>query len=190
MGIDVDEKVMGRVLYLPMASAAGETAALRSQVVEVLGQRRAALVEEMAAAVRRAGLGPLLETGGVAVERRLDEAVGITLAAWERRRQLHVAELDALRAFGIAVAHAGIPLWRLLSAVQHAARAGWEYAVEQSLAVVEESPRPRLAARLVADLSVEMFDLTSRIQAQIAAGYGEVVQPRRPGPAPAQVPPG
>jgi len=179
MGIDVDEQVMGRVLYLPVGSAAGESAALRAQVVEVLRERRPALVEEMCAGVRRHGLGRLLETGGVALERRLDEAVRITLAAWERRRPLHSVELDALRAIGMAVAHAGIPLWRVLSAVQHAARAGWEYAVEQSLAVVEESPRPRLAARLVAELSVEMMELVGRIQAQIAAGYGDVVPPRR-----------
>src|SRR5260221_7109709 len=135
MGIEVDGQLMGRVLHLPVSSAAGETAALRAQVVEVLGQRRAELVEEMSAAVRRAGLAAVLEIGGVALERRLDDSAGIVLAAWELRRPLHVTELDALRALGIALGRSGMPLWRLLSAVQHAARAGWDYAAEQALAV-------------------------------------------------------
>ncbi|HXA28656.1 MAG TPA: hypothetical protein VN193_07890 [Candidatus Angelobacter sp.] len=180
MGIDVDDQIMGRVLFLPVASAAGETAALRGQVLEALRQRRTAVVEEMCAGVRREGLGPLLETGGVALERRLDDAVQVALSAWERRRPLRCAELDALRAVGSTVACAGIPLWRLLDAVQHAARAGWDYVVEQALAVVEDSPRPRLAARLVADLSVEMLELVGRMEGQIAAGYGEVVPAQRP----------
>jgi hypothetical protein len=180
MGIDADEQVMGRLLYLPVGSAAGETAALRRHAVDVLRQRRPTLVEQMSVAVRRSGLAPLLEIGGVAVERRLDEATRMVLAAWERRRPLRMEELDALRDLGTAVGRSGVPLWRLLNAVQCAAGAGWDYAVEQVLAVVEDGRRPHLAARLVAELSLETLELVGRIQAQIAAGHGEVAQAPRP----------
>jgi hypothetical protein len=179
MGIDADDQVMGRLLHLPLGSAAGDTAALRSEVVAVLRQRQVAVVEEMAAAVRRAGLAALLEVGDVAIERRLDQAVRITLDAWEHERPLNVLELEVLRQMGIAVARAGVPLWRLLTAVQQAARAGWAYAMEQAVAVVEGGRRPGMAARLVGELSLDLLELVGRMQAQIAAGYGEVSHSRR-----------
>ncbi len=179
MSIDADEQAMGRVLRLPVTSVPGETAALRAEVVEVLGRSYPALVEEMAAAVRRAGLASVLETGGVALERRLAEAARMVIRAWAERRRLRAEELDALGDLGGAVARAGIPLWRLLNGVQVAARAGWEHAVEQAVAVVEESRRPRLAARLVGELSLETMEVVGRIEARLAAGYGEVLPPRR-----------
>lgn len=179
MGIDADEQVMGRVLRLPATSVPGETVALRTEVVAVLRNRHTALVDEMCAGVRRAGLASVLETGGVALERRLAEAVRIVLGAWERGRPLHAEELDDLRDMGGAVARAGIPLWRLLNAVQTAARAGWEYAVGQAIAVVEEARRPRLAAHLVAELSLETMQVAGRIEAALALCYSDVMPPRR-----------
>jgi hypothetical protein len=179
MGIDVDDQTMGRLLYLPVGTVAGDTVALRREVIAVLRERRVAVVEEMSAAVRRAGLAALLELGHVAVERRLDAAVRTVLDAWEQDRPLRAGELEALRQLGLAVGRTGSPLWRLLSAVHHAARAGWDYAVAQALAVVEESGRPRLAARLVGELSVNALELATRAQAQLAAGYGEAAPLRR-----------
>ncbi|HZS14081.1 MAG TPA: hypothetical protein VFC09_05735 [Candidatus Dormibacteraeota bacterium] len=178
MGIDVDERMMGRVLHLPISSVPGEGMALRAEVVGALQERRSSLVDAMSAAVRRAGLASLLEVGDVALERRLDGAARVALSVWTHSRPLEGAELEAVRRLGRAVGCTGAPLWRLLSAVQHATRAGWEHAVEQALAVVEESCRPRLAARLVAELSLETMELAGRVQAQLAAGYGEVVPPR------------
>lgn len=182
MGIDAQDEVMGRLLFLPVGTVAGDTVALRSEVIVVLRERRLAMVEEMATAVRRAGLAHVLEMGHIGLERRLDAAVRTVLDAWEHDRPLRADELEALRHHGIAVARAGIPLWRLLNAVHHASRAGWDYAVAQAVAVVEDSPRPRLAARLVGDLSVDALELATRAQAQLAAGYGEVA-PARPRPS-------
>jgi hypothetical protein len=181
MGIDAPDETMGRLLFLPVGSVAGDTVALRSEVILVLRERRAAMVEEMATVVRRSGLSHVLELGHVALERRLDAAARTVLGAWEHDRPLRAAELEALRQHGIAVARAGMPLWRLLNAVHHASRAGWDYAVAQAVAVVEDSRRPHLAARLVGDLSVEALELATRAQAQLAAGYGEVAQSRRTG---------
>jgi hypothetical protein len=183
MSIDVDEQAMGRLLRLPVTSVPGETAALRTEVVQVLSRGYGALVDEMAGAVRRAGLARVLETGGVALERRLAEAARMVIAAWADRRPLHADELDALGRIGTEVGRAGIPLWRLLNGVQVAARAGWDWCVEQAVAVVEESPRPCLAARLVGELSMEMMEVVGRIEARLAAGYGDVLPPRRLGPA-------
>jgi len=182
MSIDADEQAMGRVLRLPVTSVPGETAALRAEVVEVLRSRRTSLVDEMCSAVRRAGLAPLLETGGVALERRVDQGVRMAFAAWADGRSPGAAEVDRVRALGAAVARAGIPSWRLLSAVQVAARAGWEYAAEHTLSVAEEARRPRLAARLVAELSVAAMDMLGRVEALLALGYGDVQPPRRLAP--------
>jgi hypothetical protein len=179
MSIDADEQAMGRVLRLPVTSVPGETVSLRAEVLEVLRGRRAALVEEMCGAVRRAGLAPLLETGGVALERRVDQAVRAVLEA----RPLSAAEVDDLRALGAAVARAGTPSWRLLNAVQVAARAGWEFTVEHALSVVEDARRPRLAARLVAELSVAAMDVLGRVETLLVLGYGDVRPPRRVAPA-------
>jgi hypothetical protein len=179
MSIDAGDHAMGRVLRLPVTSAAGETAALRAEVVEVLRSRRSGLVEEMCGAVRRAGLAPLLETGGVALERRVDQAVGMAFAAWGRGRPPDAAEAEGLRALGAAVARSGVPSWRLLNAVQVAARAGWEYTAEHALFVVEEARRPRLAARLVAELAVAAMDVLGRVETLLAMGYGDVRPPRR-----------
>jgi hypothetical protein len=180
MGIDAQDEVMGRLLFLPGGTLAGDNVALRSEVIVVLRERRLALVEEMAAAVRRAGLAHVLELGQVSLERRLETATRTVLDAWEHDRPLRAAELEALRQHGVAVARAGMPLWRLLNAVHHASRAGWDYAAAQAIAVVEDSSRPRLAARLVGDLSVDALELATRTQAQLAAGYGEVTPSRRP----------
>ena len=179
MNIDTDDLATGRILRLPVTSIPGETVALRAEVVAVLRDRHVRLVDEMCVAVRGAGLGPVLETGGVALERRLAEAVRMVLGAWEHGRPLHADELDAVRDLGSAVARAGIPLWRLLNAAQGAARAGWQYAVEHAVAVVEEARRPRLAALLVGELSLETMDVVGRIEAVLAAGYGDVLPPRR-----------
>jgi hypothetical protein len=165
---------MGRLLSLPVRSAAGEAALLRRELIASLRDRRAPVVEEMVDAVQRAGLVPALQVGGVPAGRRLDPAVQIMLAAWEHNRPLHPVELDALRDLGREVAAAGMPLWRLLSAVQVAAQAGWQCAVQHAVPVMDSARRPGMAGQLVGDLSVELLDVVGRMQAQIAAGYGEV----------------
>lgn len=182
MGIDVDEQAMGRVLYLPVGTVAGDAVALRCEVVGVLGAQRPTIVAEMATAVRRAGLAAILELGQRgALEHRLHAAVGTVIECWEQDRPLRAAELEALRQLGMAVARAGMPLWQLLKAVHHAARAGWDCAVALAIGVVEESGRPRLAARLVGELSVSAVELATRTQAQLAAGYNEEAWRRRSG---------
>jgi hypothetical protein len=178
MGIDAD--MTGRLLSLPPATAAGESTALRGEVLDRLRLHRVALVEDMAVAVRRAGQAPLLEVGGEALERRLDQAALLALAAWEDCRPLRSPELDALRRVGAAVARSGIPLWRVLGAVQLAARAGWDHVVAQALAVVEDSRRPRLAAHVIAGLSADALEVVGRIEAEIAGGHGEAVAEQRP----------
>jgi len=176
MGIEVIDgergtQQMGKLLRLPVTTAAGEAAALRAELVTRLRERRGAVVEEMAEAVHRAGLTPVLGVGQVPVAQRLDVAVRIMLAAWERHRALEAAELDALADLGADVARAGVPLWRLLSAVHHAGRAGWHCALEQATLVSDGGRWPGAAMQLVADLSVELFDVVARIQSQVAAGY-------------------
>jgi hypothetical protein len=179
MGMDPEigghnaEERMGVLLHLPAGTVAGDSAALRAELVHALRQRRPVAVDEMVQAVSRAGLTGLLDVGDLAIEQRLDAAVGITLSAWERNRTLQASELEELRTLGAAVARAGVPLWRLLTAVQSAAQAGWQYAVEHAVALLDSAQRPGLAGRLIADLSVDLFALVGRIEAQIAAGYGE-----------------
>jgi hypothetical protein len=171
-GRDANER-MGVLLHLPAGTIAGDSAALRAELVQALRARRPVAVEEMVAAVHRAGLAGLLDVGDLAIEQRLDAAVRITLSAWERNRALQAGELEELRTLGAAVARAGVPLWRLLTAVQSAAQAGWQYAVEHAVALLDSAQRPGIAGRLIADLSVDLFALVGRIEAQIAAGYGE-----------------
>lgn len=176
MGIEVIEgergtEPMGKLLRLPITTTAGEAAALRAELVARLRERRGTVVTEMAEAVHRAGLTPVLGVGEVPVAERLDVAVRIMLAAWEHHRPLEAVELDALADLGADVARAGVPLWRLLNAVHHASRAGWHYALDQAVAVSDGGRRPAAAVQLVADLSVDLFDIVARIQSQVAAGY-------------------
>lgn len=178
MSIDVRDRTgeaqpMGRLLQLPLHTAAGDAAAVRAELVARLRERRAAVVEEMCEAVHRAGLVGVLSVGQQSLAQRLDQAVVIMLAAWEHGRPLHAAELDALAALGGEVAAAGVPLWRLLSAVHHASRAGWQYALEHALTLADAGRRPATLGQLVGDLSVELFDLVGRIESQLAAGYGD-----------------
>ncbi len=180
MSIDVrDDKreIVGKLLYLPIRSAAGEAALLRAELVERLQERRSTVVEEMVDALHRAGLATVLQVGQTHVAERLDQAVVIMLAAWEHHRPLHAVELDALAALGAEVARAGIPLWRLLSAVHQASRAGWQYVLEHALALADGGRRPGTASQLIGDLSVELFEVVGRIEAQLAAGYGDARTP-------------
>jgi hypothetical protein len=162
----------GKLLQLPLNSVAGDAAAMRAELVALLRERGTTAVEEMVEALHRAGLAPILQVGAVPLAERLGDGVRIALAAWEHHRPLHATELDALADLGCEVARAGIPLWRLLSAVQNAARAGWQYALEHALAL-DPGHRPGTTAQLIGDLSVELFELVGRIEAQIAVGYGD-----------------
>ena len=178
MGIDATDgrrgtDPPGKLLQLPLNTIAGEAAALRAELVARLRERRGAIVEEMAEALHGAGLTPVLEVGGVPVAERLDAALRIVLATWEHHRPLHATELDALADLGAAAAGAGVPLWRLLSAVQQASRAGWHYTVGHAVALVDTGRRPVTAVQLVGDLSIELFDVMGRMQSQLAAGYAD-----------------
>jgi hypothetical protein len=176
MGIDATDDrrgtdPRGKLLHLPVTTLAGEAAALRTELVARLDERRGAIVEEMAEALDRAGLTGVLEAGGEPIATRLDVALRIVLSAWEHHRPLHAIELDALAAIGAAAAKSGVPLWRLLSAVQQAGRAGWHYTVGHAVALVDVGRRPTATVQLVGDLSIELFDLMGRMQSQLAAGY-------------------
>jgi hypothetical protein len=175
MSIDVrdGEQPMGRLLYLPLNTVAGDFAALRGELVARLQERRPAVVDEMVQALHRAGLVPVLQVGEVPVAERLDTALCIILAAWEHRRPLHPAELDALRALGRAVAGADVPLWRLLRAVHQATVAGWQYVLQHALALGDSARRPGSMGQLIAELSTELLEVVGRIESQMAAGYAE-----------------
>jgi hypothetical protein len=183
MGTDIDvesthdtaasgEQAMGILLRFPLGSVAGDTTALRREVVSALRERRAQAVEEMDAALKRAGLAGVLELGPTPVELRLDSVARIVLAAWEHNRPLRSTDLEELRHLAVTVARAGVPLSRLLAAVNVAARAGWEYAADQAVAVLSTA-RPGLAGRIVGDLSIVLLELLGRIEGQLAIGYGE-----------------
>jgi voltage-gated potassium channel Kch len=72
-----------------------------------------------------------------------------------------------------------VPLWRLLHAAQVAARAGWDGVAAQALAVLEEAGRPRLAARVVAELALAAMDMLGRVETMLTLGYSDVLPPRR-----------
>ncbi len=164
---------MGRLLQLPLHTLAGDAAAARAELLVRLRERRGALVEEMAEAVHRCGAANVLQVGTMTLLERMEVACDIVLAAWEHHRPLTATELDALAALGGEVAAAGMPLWRLLTAVQHAARGGWQYALEHTLALPETGRRPGALAQLVGDLSVELYEVVGRMEAQLALGYGD-----------------
>lgn len=166
-------ETLGKLLHLPITTAAGDVAALRAELVERLRERRTAVIEEMVDAVQRAGLATVLQVGNVALAHRLDQAVGIMLDAWEHRRPLRGAELEEIAELGAAVARSGVPVWRLLSTVQQATRAAWQYVLEHALALGERGRRPGTASQLIGDLSVELFEVVGRIEAQLAAGYAD-----------------
>jgi hypothetical protein len=187
MGSDIDQETarggaiassedgrqpMGVLLRFPLGSVAGDTTALRREVVSALRERRPQAVEEMAAALKRAGLAGVLELGPTPVELRLDSVARVTLAAWEHNRSLRTTDLEELRHLAVIVARAGVPLSRLLASVNVAARAGWEYAADQAVAVLSTA-RPGLAGRIVGDLSIVLLELLGRIEGQLAVGYAE-----------------
>jgi len=180
MSIEVEDPPMGKLLTLPIRTVAGEAALLRREVLASLAERRAAVVADMVEAVDRAGLTALLQVGEVPIAERVDAAAQIMLAAWDHSRPLGAVELDALRELGRDVAAAGVPLWRLLTAVQAAAQAGWQYTVEHIVALMDATRRPGTAGQLVGDLSAELLQVVGRMQAQLAAGYGETRTGRRP----------
>lgn len=169
----MDTAPTGKLLHLPVNTLAGDAAALRTELVAQLRERCSTVVDEMADALQRSGLAPVLRLGEFSVTELLDAGQRIALAAWEDHRPISAAELDAIAALGNAVARAEVPLYRLLSAVQQAARAGWQFAVEMALALEPGSRRSAAHPQLVADLSVELFELVGRIECQLAVGHGD-----------------
>ena len=169
----MNDELMGRVLRLPTGTPAGDAAAMRAELVACLGERRPVVVEEMVDAVRRAGLAHLLEVGGVAVERRFDDAVRLALRSWADDRPLQTVDIATLRELGATAAAAGVPLARLLTAVNRATRAGWEYALDHAVALADTARRPGLASRLIGEMSVGLLEVVGRIEAEIAVGYSE-----------------